>query len=113
MRKNIRAGALVAAVAALLTGGAQAADPPKQPKDAIKVVNDSSTEVNVRVRFWQKGYVKVSVGKKADVRFDAQSRTIQVEARSRKWNDSCWVTMQVGETLRVKNGIERIACEVQ
>lgn len=81
----------------------------------IYVRNESSTEANVRVKFWTKDYVKVSAGEKGTVRFvNAEgANAVQVEAKSRKQWDDCWVTMNVGQTLVVFNATERIGCRAE
>ena len=82
-------------------------------KDFIDVRNDSSTEANVRLKMWKDGTVRVTSGKEERIEFVSKSRTIQVEAKSRKKWDDCWVTMQVGQTLVVFDGQEQIACRVE
>lgn len=110
-----RLAALLWCGAALLpaacdSGGGSGDGPPKR---LVHVENRSSTEANVRIKFWDKDFAKVSVGKGTVLEVKGDSDTVQVEARSRKWNDDCWVTMQVGQTLVVKDGTERIDCAVE
>lgn len=92
-------------------GEDEAAKGPK--KDFILVRNDSSTEANIRIKFWQKDFLKVAAGEKAKLEFVADSNTVQVEARSRKQWDECWVTMQKGQTLVVFDERERIGCSAE
>jgi len=81
----------------------------------IHVINESSTEANVRIKFWTKDYTVISAGEHGDVRFVNEEGTnvVQVEARSRKQWDECWVTMNVNETLVVYDSTERIGCRVK
>ncbi|MBT6135956.1 MAG: hypothetical protein HOH65_00670 [Rhodospirillaceae bacterium] len=88
-------------------------EPPGPKMDHVMVRNDSSTEANVRVKLWQKGYLAVSAGDSAKIEFKAEARTVQVEAKSRKQWDDCWVTMKVGDTLVIYDGVERIACKAE
>ena len=81
--------------------------------DHIMVRNDSSTEARVRVKLWTEDILIVSAGDSGKMEFKAGARTVQVEARSRKQWDDCWVTMQVGETLVVSDAGERIGCSVE
>lgn len=55
----------------------------------------------------------VTSGKEERIEFVSKSKTVQVEAESRKQWDDCWVTMQVGQTLVVFDGQEQIACRVE
>jgi len=90
-------------------------EPPGPPTSTIYVRNDSSTEANIRIKFWAKDYTKVSAGDNAEVTFVNEEgiNAVQVEAKSRKQWDDCWVTMNVGETLVVYNATERIGCRVE
>ena len=90
-------------------------EPKGPPTSKIFVRNESSTEANVRVKFWTKDYVKVSSGEDATVEFvNADgANAVQVEAKSRKQWDDCWVTMNVGQTLVVFNATERIGCRAE
>lgn len=82
------------------------------PMSKIFVRNESSTEANVRVKFWTKDYVKVAAGEKATVQFvnNDGANAVQVEAKTRKQWDDCWVTMNVGQTIVVYDATERIGC---
>ena len=82
-------------------------------KDFILVRNDSSTEAQVRMKMWKAEAKPVSSGKEERLEFISKSRTVQVEAKSRKQWDNCWVTMQVGQTLVVYDGQEQIACRAE
>jgi hypothetical protein len=82
-------------------------------KDFILVRNDSSTEAQVRMKMWKAEAKAVTSGKEDRVEFVSKSKTVQVEAKSRKKWDNCWVTMQVGQTLVVYDGQEQIACKVE
>ncbi len=82
-------------------------------KDYILVRNDSSTEAQVRMKMWKAEAKPVSSGKEERLEFVSKSRTVQVEAKSRKQWDNCWVTMQVGQTLVVYDGQEQIACRAE
>lgn len=90
-------------------------EPEGPPMSKIFVRNESSTEANVRVKFWTKDYVRVSAGDKATVEFvNADgANAVQVEAKSRKQWDDCWVTMNVGQTIVVFNATERIGCRAE
>jgi len=90
-------------------------EPEGPPMSKIYVRNESSTEANVRVKFWTKDYVKVSSGDTETVRFvnSDGANAVQVEAKSRKQWDDCWVTMNVGQTLVVFNATERIGCRAE
>lgn len=81
--------------------------------DFINIRNDSSTEVSVRVKLWTKDVLAVQAGNSGRIEFKAGARTVQVDARSRKQWDDCWVTMQIGETLVVSDATERIGCSVE
>lgn len=104
----------VIALAAVLAACGEE-EPQGPPMSEIYVRNESSTEANVRVKFWTKDYVKVSAGEKGTVRFvNAEgANAVQVEAKSRKQWDDCWVTMNVGQTLVVFNATERIGCRAE
>ncbi len=82
-------------------------------KDFILVRNDSSTEARVRLKLWKEEVRPVTSGKEERIEFVSKSKTVQVEAKSRKQWDDCWVTMQVGQTLVVFDGQEQIACRVE
>ena len=82
-------------------------------KDFILVRNDSSTEAQVRLKMWKAENKAVTAGKEERIDFVAKAKTVQVEAKSRKKWDNCWVTMQVGQTLVVFDGQEQIACKVE
>lgn len=86
---------------------------PGPKMDFIGVRNDSSTEATIRVKLWTEETLVLSSGDTGKMEFKAGSRTVQVEARSRKQWDDCWVTMQVGETLVVSDAGERIGCAVE
>ena len=85
------------------------------PMSKIFVRNESSTEANVRVKFWTKDYTRVTSGDKATLKFvnSENANAVQVEAKSRKQWDDCWVTMNVGQTLVVFNATERIGCRAE
>ncbi len=106
--------ALVVALA-FVVGACEEEAPPGPPTSKIHVRNESSTEANVRIKFWTKEYVRISAGDSADVTFvnEEKINAVQVEAKSRKQWDDCWVTMNVGETLVVFNATERIGCRVE
>lgn len=104
----------IAAFAALLSACGEE-EPKGPPMSKIFVRNDSSTEANVRVKFWTKDYVKVASGEKATVQFvnNERANAVQVEAKSRKQWDDCWVTMNVGQTIVVFDATERIGCRAE
>ena len=85
------------------------------PMSKIHVRNESSTEANVRVKFWTTDFVKVSAGEKATVQLvnNDGANAVQVEAKSRKQWDDCWVTMNVGQTIVVFDATERIGCRAE
>lgn len=103
----------LALIAALTACGEE--EPKGPPMSQIFVRNESSTEANVRVKFWTKDYTKVSSGDKATLKFvnNEHANAVQVEAKSRKQWDDCWVTMNVGQTLVVFDAIERIGCRAE
>ena len=82
-------------------------------KDFILVRNDSSTEAQVRMKMWKSEVKAITSGKSDRIEFVSKAKTVQVEAKSRKKWDNCWVTMQVGQTLVVFDGQEQIACKVE
>jgi hypothetical protein len=82
-------------------------------KDFILVRNDSSTEAQVRMKMWKAEAKAVTSGKSERLEFISKAKTVQVEAKSRKKWDNCWVTMQVGQTLVVFDGQEQIDCRVE
>lgn len=88
----------------------QEANKPKM--DYINVVNNSSTEAQVRIKMWQKDFVKVTSGKEERVEFVADPMTVQVEVKSRKKWDNCWLSMRKTQTLEVFNDGERIGCRL-
>lgn len=90
-------------------------EPAGPPTSTVYIRNDSSTEANVRIKFWSKDHVKVSAGDSAEIVFvnEEKINAVQVEAKSRKQWDDCWVTMNVGETLVVFDAVERIGCRVE
>ncbi|MEP3114259.1 hypothetical protein [Nisaea sp.] len=96
-----------------LTGCFGEEEKPGPKMDFINIRNDSSTEVSVRVKLWTKEALPIQAGDSGRIEFKAGSRTVQVDARSRKQWDDCWVTMQIGETLVVFNATERIGCSVE
>lgn len=112
MRRLVRATVLAvwSVTAVALVGCDEDSGP---VRDHIEVRNDSSTEAQVRVKMWQRDFVAISSGKADRLEFDAQSKTLQVEAKSRKQWDDCWVTMQVGQTLVVYDDGEQIACRAE
>ena len=85
------------------------------PMSKIFVRNESSTEANVRVKFWTKDYVKVPSGENMAMQFvnSDGANAVQVEAKSRKQWDDCWVTMNVGQTIVVFDATERIGCRAE
>lgn len=89
--------------------------PPGPPTSTIYVRNESSTEANLRIKFWSKDYMKVSAGDSDEITFVNEDgiNAVQVEAKTRKQWDDCWVTMNVGETIVVYDAIERIGCRVE
>lgn len=105
---------LFVGLSAAVTGCFDEEEKAKGPKkDYILVRNDSSTEATVRMKMWKKGGVAVTSGKSDRIEFVSKSRTVQVEAKSRKQWDDCWVTMQVGQTLVIVDEQEQIGCEVE
>lgn len=89
--------------------------PPGPPTSKIFIDNESSTEANVRIKFWTKDYKKVSTGNEETIEFvnEQGANVVQVHAKTRKQWDECWVTMNVGQTLVIYDGIERIACRIE
>ncbi|NQW10414.1 MAG: hypothetical protein HQ481_11105 [Alphaproteobacteria bacterium] len=89
--------------------------PPGPPTSKIFIDNQSSTEANVRIKFWTKDYKKVSSDSAETIEFvnEQGANVVQVHAKSRKQWDECWVTLNVGQTLVVYDGIERIACRIE
>ena len=45
-------------------------------------------------------------GKGEWIEFISKAKTVQIEAKSFKQADTCWVNVQVGQTLMVYNGQE-------
>lgn len=107
--------ALIGMVAVLALTACGEDEPPGPPTSAIYVRNDSSTEAKIRIKFWAKDFTKVSAGDSADVTFVNEEgiNAVQVEAKSRKQWDDCWVTMNVGQTIVVYDATERIGCRVE
>jgi hypothetical protein len=107
------ASAVLALCLALAACGEE--EPPGPPTSTVHVRNDSSTEANIRIKFWAKDFTRVSAGDSADITFVNEDgiNAVQVEAKSRKQWDDCWVTMNVGETLVVFDATERIGCRVE
>ena len=103
----------LALIAALTACGEE--EPKGPPMSQIFVRNESSTEANVRVKFWTKDYTRVTSGDKATLKFvnTENANAVQVEAKSRKQWDDCWVTMNVGQTLVVFDATERIGCRAE
>lgn len=110
----IRSASLLVALCLTLAACGEE-EPPGPPTSTIYVRNDSSTEANIRIKFWAKDYIKISAGDSGEVTFVNEEgiNAVQVEAKSRKQWDDCWVTMNVGETLVVFNDTERIGCRVE
>lgn len=106
--------ALLAALPVTLTACGEE-EPKGPPMSKIYIRNESSTEANIRIKFWTKDYVKVSSGDKETIKFvnTEGANAVQVEAKSRKQWDDCWVTMNVDQTLVVFNATERIGCRVE
>lgn len=90
-------------------------EPPGPPTSKIFIENESSTEANVRIKFWTKDYMRVSSDSSETIEFvnEQGANVVQVHAKSRKQWDECWVTMNVGQTLVVFDGVERIACKIE
>lgn len=86
---------------------------PKPKLDIVYIRNDSATGVRVRVKLWTKDVLEVPPGESGKIEFKAQSKTVQVDARSRERWDECWTTMQVGQTLVISPDGERIGCSVE
>lgn len=108
--------ALALGVVVVLSGllaGCFESEEPGPALDHINVRNDSSTEAQVRVKMWQHDFTAISSGKSDRLEFEAEAKTVQVEAKSRKQWDDCWVTMQVGQTLVVHDDGEQIACRAE
>lgn len=105
----------LAAVMTLSLAACGEDEPPGPPISDIQVDNQSSTEANVRIKFWTKDYVKVSAGDSETITFVNKdgANVVQVEAKSRKQWDECWVTMNVDQTLVVFDDVERIGCRVE
>lgn len=106
---------LIGMVAALALTACGEDEPPGPPTSTIYVRNESSTEANIRIKFWAKDFTKVSAGDSADITFVNEEgiNAVQVEAKSRKQWDDCWVTMNVGDTIVVYDATERIGCRVE
>jgi hypothetical protein len=98
----------------ILAVAACSEEPPAgPPKSRVKVINESSTEAQVRIRMWQKDFTKVTSGKDAELEFESKGESFQIEAKSRKQWDECWISMQVGDTLVVFDDGERIGCKIK
>jgi hypothetical protein len=90
-------------------------EPQGPPRSEIYIDNQSSTEASIRIKFWTKDYKAVSAGDNATISFENPDKTnvVQVEAKTRKQWDDCWVTLNVGQTLVVFDATERIGCRVE
>lgn len=110
-----KAPLLAAFALSLILAACGEEEPKGPPTSKVFVRNESSTEANVRIKFWTKEYLKVSSGEKGTVEFvnTEGANAVQVEAKSRKQWDDCWVTMNVGQTLVVFDATERIGCRVE
>lgn len=82
-------------------------------KRLVTVNNNSSTEIQVRMKLWQRDFTRLSVGRSQQFEVPAQYNTVQVEAKSRKQGDNCWSNVQVGGTLAVIDGNQQIVCRPQ
>lgn len=107
--------ALFGAVALVALAGCGEDEPEGPPRSEIHIENRSSTEANVRIKFWTDDYVRVGAGDSDTLSFvnEEGANVVQVEARSRKQWDECWVTMNVGQTLVVFDATERIGCRIE
>ena len=107
--RNILLRLTVIAVAALFFSlpapGAAAKD-----KRLVTVNNESSTEVQVRMKLWQRDFTRIPTGRTQQFEVPDQYNTVQVEAKSRKQGDNCWSNVQVGGTLTVIDGNQQIVC---
>ena len=106
-RVSLRLTALAAAAffLALPMADAEARD-----KRLVTVINNSSTEAQVRMKLWQRDFTRLSVGRSQQFEVPDQFNTVQVEAKSRKQGDNCWSNVQVGGTLEIIDGNQQILC---
>lgn len=81
-----------------------------QGKRLVTVINNSSTEAQVRMKLWQRDFTRLSVGRSQQFEVPAEFNTVQVEAKSRKQGDNCWSNVQVGGTLEIIDGNQQILC---
>ncbi len=111
----MRTPAIVLAACFGLAACGEEEQPPGPPTSTIYVRNESSTEANLRIKFWSKDYLKVSAGDSDEITFVNEDKinAVQVEAKTRKQWDDCWVTMNVGQTIVVFDAVERIGCRVE
>ena len=79
----------------------------------VTVTNESSTEIQVRMKLWQRDFTRISTGRTQQFEVPDQYNTVQVEAKSRKQGDNCWSNVQVGGTLSVIDGNQQIVCRPQ
>lgn len=104
---SLRLSALAAAAFLLALPAPDAA---ASEKRLVTVNNESSTEVQVRMKLWQRDFTRLSVGRTQQFEVPAQFNTVQVEAKSRKQGDNCWSNVQVGGTLSIVDGNQQIVC---
>lgn len=99
---------------ALLLGGLLTAHIAQaQAKRTVVVENQSSTEVQVRMKLWQRDFTRISAGRVAEFEVPSNYQTVQVEAKSRKQGDNCWSNVLVGGKLVVVDGNQQIVCQAR
>ncbi|EKE74838.1 hypothetical protein P24_11832 [Oceanibaculum indicum P24] len=101
---------LTAIAAAAIFLAVPAWDATASEKRMVTVNNESSTEVQVRMKLWQRDFTRISVGRSQQFEVPSQYQTVQVEAKSRKQGDNCWSNVQVGGTLAIVDGNQQIVC---
>jgi spermidine/putrescine-binding protein len=111
---NLRLPALAAMVLAVFFSAmALPATAAANSKRLVTVNNNSSTEVQVRMKLWQRDFTRISAGRTQQFEVPQQYNTVQVEAKSRKQGDNCWSNVQVGGTLAIIDGNQQIVCQPQ
>ncbi|MBU0726087.1 MAG: hypothetical protein KJ904_13350 [Alphaproteobacteria bacterium] len=96
----------LACVMSLLAGDVSA-----QEKRIVTVENQSSTEVQVRMKLWQRDFTRIPVGRVMEFPIPSNYQTVQVEAKSRKQGDNCWSNVLVGGKLVLIDGNQQIVCQ--
>jgi len=81
--------------------------------DSFRIVNDSRTEVNARIRLYNDDFVRISVGNEVTMELPNGRASAGVEMKTRKQWDNCFVYAYPGAVIRVTQDHAQIKCRVR